>query len=49
MQYNTAKEHLARLFDDNPKLTKKVLRMKKSWDEVAKLLQADKKQKKKTK
>lgn len=46
MQYTT-KECLARLFDDNPKLTKKIIQMKKSWDEVARLIQADYRTKKK--
>lgn len=46
MQYTT-KDRLARIFDDNPKLAKKIIRMKKSWDEISKLLNTDQKSGKK--
>lgn len=46
MQYTT-KDRLARIFDDNPKLSKKIIRMKKSWDEISKLLNTDQKSGKK--
>lgn len=46
---NSWKAKLARATSGNIELNKKALKMKKSWDEVEKLLQPNKKTKKKDK
>lgn len=43
---SSIKQGLANTFNSNYKINKKALRIKKSWDEVGKLIRADKKSKK---